>query len=69
MKAIIYQILSRLVQKKPKGSIEIRNDGIVHRVYRSTAAHPMTPLISVGAGQIVSWVGEMKSAECKQKPL
>lgn len=50
MKAIIYQILSRLVQKKPKGSIEIRNDGIVHRVYRSTAAHPMTPLISYICG-------------------
>lgn len=70
MKTIIYQILSRLVQKSPRAAKKLgMMVGFARRVYRSTAAHPMTPLISVGAGQIISWVGEMKPAECKQKHL
>lgn len=70
MKAIICQILSRLVQKSPRAAKRLgMMVGFVRRVSRSTAAHPMTPLISVGAGQIASWVGGMKAAECKQEHL
>lgn len=70
MKAIICQILSRLVQESPRAAKKLgMMVGFARRVYRSTAECPMTPLISVGAGQIASWVGEMEPAGCKQKHL
>lgn len=70
LKAIIYQVLSRLMQKSPRAGEKLGvMVGFALRWCKSTAAHPVTPLMSMGMEQTISWAGEMKPTECKQKHL
>lgn len=70
MKTIIYQILSQPVKKSPRAGEKLEMMvGFALQWYKSTRAHPMIPLMSVNMEQTMSWIGEIKPAECKQKHL
>jgi len=58
------------VQKSPKAGEKLGAVvGFVLRWCKITAMHPMTPLMSMGTEQIISWAGEMKPTEYKQERL